>query len=137
MLLAAKEEPNRGRHLLAQGTFSPSVVALLTMAHSATSSACFALGAGLMLTSSLPLLKRRPAGVHALVLSVFLMGGLAMFIGVQADVVHALGRETTALLAEQKFWQAVLPVVPNSAVGAGFESFWLGPRFGQSVEQAL
>jgi O-antigen ligase len=127
MLLAAKEEPNRGRHLLAQGTLLAVGVALLAMAHSATSSACFALGAGLMLTSSLPLLKRRPAGVHALVLSVFLMGGLAMFIGVQADVVHALGRETT-LTGRTEIWQAVLPVVPNSAVGAGFESFWLGPR---------
>jgi len=57
VLLAAKEEPNRGRHLLAQGALLAVGVALLAMAHSATSSACFALGAGLMLTSSLPLLN--------------------------------------------------------------------------------
>jgi exopolysaccharide production protein ExoQ len=127
MLIAAKEEPSRGQHLLAQGTLLAVGVVLLATAHSATSSACFALGAGLMLASSLPLVRRRSAGVHALVLSVFLMGGLAMFIGAQADVVHALGRETT-LTGRTEIWQAVLPFVPNSAVGAGFESFWLGPR---------
>ena len=44
-LLQARGLPNRGRRLLAQGTLLAFGVAVLVMAHSATSGACFALGA--------------------------------------------------------------------------------------------
>jgi exopolysaccharide production protein ExoQ len=126
-LLGAKDQLNRSRHLLAQGTLLAFGVAVLVMAHSATSMACFVLGGGLMLASGLPLIRGRRVGVHALVLTIFLIGGLTLFLGVESDVVHALGRETT-LTGRTEIWDAVIPVVPNSAIGTGFESFWLGPR---------
>jgi len=122
-----KDLPDRRRHMVAQATLLAFGVAVLVLAHSATSGACFALGAGLIFATSLPVMRRRPAGVHALVLALFLMGGLAMFLNAEAEVVHALGRETT-LTGRTEIWAAVIPVVPNPIVGAGFESFWLGPR---------
>jgi len=126
-LLRDKSAPNRGRHLLAQGTLLAFGVALLVMAHSATSGACFALGTGLMLATGLPVIGRRPAAVHVLVLMIALAGGFTMLAGGDADVVHAMGRKTD-FTGRTAIWKAVIPMAPNPVVGAGFESFWLGPR---------
>ncbi len=127
-LLRAKGRHDRGRHLLAQGTLLAFGVALLALANSATSVACFALGTVLILATYLPWIRRRPGRVHALVLMILLVGGVTMLLGGQASVVHVLGRQTS-LTGRTEIWAAVLPVVPNALVGAGFESFWLpGPR---------
>jgi len=126
-LIRDRGQPNRGRHLLAQCTLLGFGVTLLVMAHSATSGACFALGAGLMLATGLPVIGRRPAAVHALVLVVILAGGLAMLFGGGTEVVHAMGRNTD-FTGRTAIWKTVIPMNPNPAVGAGFESFWLGPR---------
>ncbi len=125
-LLSRRDQPDRGRHLLAQGTVLAFGVVLLAMAHSATSEACFALGTVLILATHLPVIRRRPGAVHALVLMIVLAGGLTMLLGGDEYVVHAMGRQTN-LTGRTDIWAAVLPVVPNRIVGAGFESFWLGP----------
>lgn len=119
--------PGRARHLLAQGALLGFGVTLLRMANSATSLASFVVGAGLMLTTLLPLIRRRIAAVHALVLSLLFTAGLTMLLGGQGDVVHALGRDST-LTGRTDIWKDVIPMAPNALIGAGFESFWLGPR---------
>jgi O-antigen ligase len=121
-----KGQSNRGRHLVAQGTLLIFGLVLLWMAHSATSGACFILGATLMVTTSLPMFGRRPAAVHALVLAIVLIGGLFLVFG-QASVMHMLGRQSD-LTGRTEIWKAVTPQVQNPVVGTGFESFWLGPR---------
>jgi exopolysaccharide production protein ExoQ len=126
-LLRAKRQPNRARRLVAQSALLAFGVAVLVMAQSATSVACFALGAVLILATGLSFLRRRPGAVHVLVLMILLAGGLVVLFGGQATVTHALGRETN-LTGRTDIWAAVIPVVPNPVVGAGFESFWLGPR---------
>jgi O-antigen ligase len=125
-LLRDKSQPNRFRHFLAQGTLLAFGISLLVMAHSATSGSCFVLGAGLMLACGLPVLGRRPATVHVLVLLLLIAGGFAILIGSDV-VVHALGRQTN-LTGRTDIWQILIPMAPNPLVGAGFESFWLGPR---------
>jgi exopolysaccharide production protein ExoQ len=133
--LRAKGQPDRGRHLLAQSILLAFGVALLVLADSATSVACFALGAVLILATYLPWIRRRPVRVHALVLMILLVGGLTMLFGGQTGVVHALGRQTS-LTGRTEIWAAVLPVVPSAFVGAGFESFWLpGPRLERVYSQ--
>lgn len=129
-VLRAKDAPNRTRHLLAQGTSLAFGVALLSMAHSATSVACFMLGTVLIVATGLPSIRRRPGAVHALVLTILLGGGFALLIDGGALIVRALGRQTN-LTGRTDIWAAVLPVVPNPIVGAGFESFWLPPRLEQ------
>lgn len=126
-LLRDRVQPNRGRHLLAQGTLLAVGVALFVMAHSATSGACFALGVGLMMGTGLPMIGRRPATVHKLVLTVMLAGGLLMLFGGMGEVVHAMGRKAD-FTGRTAIWATVIPMAPNPALGAGFESFWLGPR---------
>ncbi|MGA7555918.1 MAG: O-antigen ligase family protein [Candidatus Acidiferrales bacterium] len=126
-LLRSKGQPNRGRHLLAQVTILCFGVALLVLANSATSRACFALGALLMLATSLPALRSRPRAVHALILIMVLTAGLTMLFGGGASIAHALGRKAD-LTGRTEIWDALIPMVPNPVFGAGFESFWLGSR---------
>jgi exopolysaccharide production protein ExoQ len=126
-LLRDSRQPNRGRHLFAQGTLLAFGVWVLIMADSATSVVCFALGAGLLLATSLFVRKSRPVFVHALVFGALLAGALVMFLGGEADVIHALGRQTN-LTGRLAIWESVIRMVPNPLLGAGFESFWLGSR---------
>jgi O-antigen ligase len=123
-LLRARGEPNRGRRLLAQGILLAFGVVLLGMANSATSLACFILGTTLIVGTRLPVIRRSPGAVHALVAMIVLAGALTMLFGGKADVVHALGRQTS-LTGRTEIWAAVIPAVPNALVGAGFESFWI------------
>jgi exopolysaccharide production protein ExoQ len=126
-LLRDKKQPNRNRRLLAQGTLLYFGISLLFTAHSATSGASFTLGAGLMLAIALPFFRTRPAAVHALVVAVLLTGILAVLLGGQAEAMKAMGRNPD-LTGRTEIWRIVIPMVPNSIVGAGFETFWCGPR---------
>jgi len=125
-LVRDQKAPNRGRRLLAQCTLLAFGIELLFEAHSATSGACFILGAGLMLAASLPPIRRRPAAVHALVFAILLGGALTEFLGGRAAVTATLGRNAD-LTGRTEIWGIVIPMV-NPIGGAGFETFWLGPR---------
>ena len=125
-LVRDSKEPNRARRLLAQCTLLAFGVQLLFAAQSATSGACFILGAGLIFATSLPLIRRRPAAVHALVLTILLGGALTELLGGRAAVTAAMGRDAD-LTGRTNIWGIVIPMV-NPIGGAGFETFWLGPR---------
>jgi O-antigen ligase len=126
-LLRAKGELHRGRHLMAQSILLAFGATLLVKAHSATSTVSFALGAGLMFATLLPVFRVRPVAVHALIAVLVLAGAFTMYVGGQAEVVQAMGRQTN-LTGRTEIWNAIIPMAPNPVVGAGFESFWLGPR---------
>jgi exopolysaccharide production protein ExoQ len=125
--------PHRGRHLLAQGTLLVLGVSLLITSNSVTSLVCFVLGVGLMLTTRLRFMRRNPAGVHVLVLSLAVSASLVVLLGGGASAVQALGRNPT-LTGRTDIWAAVIPMAPNPLVGAGFESFWLNPRVAERLE---
>jgi len=127
-LLDNKKHPGRGRHLLAQLTLLAIALQVLVMAQSATSIACAVLGAALMLAARVPAIRRSPSAVHALVLGIILAGGITFLMGGQAGLVHALGRQEN-LTGRTDIWAAVLAAGTNPVVGAGFESFWITPRY--------
>lgn len=126
-LIRDKEQPNRARHLLAQCTLLALGIHLSLVAHCATAGACFILGAGVMLAISLPFFRRRPAAVHALVLTLLLVGGVSELLGGRRAITEALGRKPD-LTGRTEIWRIVIPMVPNPVGGAGFETFWVGPR---------
>lgn len=126
-LLRTKDQPGRARRLLAQGVLLAFGLALLIMADSATSKACFLLGAILISTTAGSAMRHRPAAVHALVLTLLVGGCSTMLLGGGADLVHAMGRQTN-FTGRTEIWAAIIPVAPNSTIGAGFESFWLEYR---------
>jgi exopolysaccharide production protein ExoQ len=126
-LLRDKQKPNRARHLVAQCVLLYFGISLLFTAHSATSGACFILGLGLMLTTSLPQIRNRPAAVHVLILVILLGGALTILLGGKGAAVKAMGRNED-FTGRTEVWQVVIPMAPNPVIGAGFETFWLGPR---------
>lgn len=130
-LLRAKRHPNRGRHLVARGALVALGIVVLQQAHSATSVACFMLGAALILVANLPFFKRRTTRIHLLIVGTLLLGGIAMLFGGEATVAGALGRNAN-LSDRTTIWAAVIPANPNAFIGAGFESFWNG--YGKNVK---
>jgi exopolysaccharide production protein ExoQ len=122
-LLIHKDERHRGRRLAAQFTFLAFGLVLLEMAHSATSVACFILGAGLVLVTGLRAFRNRPSRVGMLCLVVILAGGLTMFFGGASYYSSALGRGN-GLSGRTDIWAAVISAAGNPVIGTGFESFW-------------
>ncbi|HXZ39880.1 MAG TPA: O-antigen ligase family protein [Terriglobales bacterium] len=135
-LLENKEHPARGRHLWAQLTLLAIAVWVLVMAQSATSIACVAFGAALMLATRTPAIRRRPGAVHALVLAIILAGAVTFLLGGQSEVVQALGRKDN-LSGRTDIWAAVLGAGTNPLLGAGFESFWITPSYLAKFVQKL
>lgn len=126
-LLRAKRSPDRRRHLVAQVTLLIFGICLLEMANSQTSIACFILGGGMIILTGMRAVMRRPARVHALCLSIVLVGGLVLLLGGSTDVVHAMGRKSS-LSGRTDIWAALLPTAVNPIIGAGFESYWISPN---------
>ena len=126
-LLNDKKRPDRRRRLLAQGALVGFVVDLLFTAHCATAGGAFTLGVALMLFASRRFSRHRPAAVHAIVFAMLIGGGLFALLGGWSTMTAAVGRQPD-LTGRTEVWKDVLPLVPNSMGGAGFETFWLGPR---------
>lgn len=121
-LLLDQDAPKRSRRLVAQGALLCFGVALLQMAHCATAVACFILGSGLMLATGLRAIRSRPARVHALCVSIILVGGIFLAFGGESMVTGALGRR--ADLGRADIWKASIAAADNPLFGTGFESFW-------------
>ena len=126
-LLNDREQPHRARRLSAQCILLAFGIDLLYAAHSATSGAAFTFGAGVLLLITRPFFRVRPTAVHGLVLTVLVVAGFTVLLGGKDDAVKAMGRKPD-LTGRTEIWKTVIPLVPNSMVGAGFETFWIGPR---------
>jgi O-antigen ligase len=56
--------------------------------------------------------------------------------GGDAALYSALGRKSDLTGRSSEIWPLLIPMAPNALGGAGFESFWLGPRL-QKVWAAM
>jgi len=115
------------RPLIAQGVLLAMVLWLFWYANSMTSLACFVMGSGLMLVTSLPALTRRIAFVHVIVVAMLVVAGLALFPELGGDLARGLGRDPT-LTGRTELWSEIVGMNGNPLFGVGFESFWMGPR---------
>jgi exopolysaccharide production protein ExoQ len=109
---------------------------LLLLSDSATSLVCGVFGAALLLGLDLPYLRRHPARVEA--------WGLAAAVAVWSLnaafrfhelFVQSLGRDMT-LTTRTDMWPVLLQMQDSPVLGAGFNTFWAGPRLVQ-LQQAL
>jgi len=126
-LLRDRKQPNRNGRLVAQSVLLGFGIQLLIAARSATSIACFGLGAMLLILSSFGIIRRRPSYLHAIAATILIVGTGIMLSGGRAEVVGALGRNSD-FTGRTQVWEALIPMAPNMLLGAGFETFWLGPR---------
>jgi len=133
LLRVLRSKPHRGRagRIVARVALVAFGLSVLYQAHSATSVACFILGAAVIFIADRRVLRRRPKLIHAVMSTVLLFGGTMLLFGGAGIVVHALGRKTD-LTGRTDIWKAVIPLCPNPVIGAGFESFWNG--FGRDIQ---
>jgi exopolysaccharide production protein ExoQ len=120
--------PARSRQLVAQCTILGLGVWTVFTANSATSESCLMVGAFLLLVTGSRRIRGRPAVLHALILTLILLGVLIKITGADAAVVHALGRQPDLTGRASEVWPVLIHLAPNALLGAGFEGFWLGPR---------
>ena len=126
-LLRDPDQLHRARRLCAQCSLLVCGVTLLVQAQSATSQLCFILGAVVILATNLPIMRRSLAALHTLIASIVLGASTVMLSGNVAEVLHLIGRKSN-LTGRTDIWAAVLRVASDPLLGAGYESFWLGPR---------
>jgi O-antigen ligase len=101
---------------------------LMYMSQSATSLVCLVLASGLLLFARLPAMALVPRRLLAFGLAAGLVFGvLQISTNLAGQIITALGRDST-LTTRVPMWIALLGMVTNPIVGAGFESFWLGDR---------
>jgi exopolysaccharide production protein ExoQ len=122
-----REVPRRTQQLIAQGAILMMTAWLLWMCDSMTSITCFIMGGGLMLVAYRPKVARNLVLVHLLVAAILGFSLFAVFFDSSGDLVQGLGRNPT-LTGRTAIWEAVLPLAGDPLIGAGYESFWLGPR---------
>lgn len=127
-LLKEEKSPLRSRRVMAQFVLLAFAIWLLHAANSQTSIAGFILGGGIMLlVTRLRSIRKHPNRVHVLCGGILILGALTYFLGGAGDLAHSMGRQAN-LSGRTVIWAALIPAAPNAAVGAGFESFWIGPN---------
>jgi O-antigen ligase len=100
---------------------------LFVNSDSATSRSCTAIAVAIMLASGTPLVPKKYLGTFTVVILGTAWGAETFFHIYEQVVVGVLGRNPT-LTDRTEVWGDVLAMKINPILGAGFESFWLGPR---------
>jgi exopolysaccharide production protein ExoQ len=134
-----KEGEKRRGPLMAQGAMILMTFYLLREADSATAFSCFFMGGGIMLATYFFKFARKTVLIHAMVLAVLAVSASALFLGLGGGMVQDLGRDST-LTGRTEIWHYALAMVKNPLIGAGYESFWVGPRLFQmarSIDQGV
>jgi O-antigen ligase len=122
-----REDPTRSRRLLALGVSLGLIVWLLVMCNSLTSICALAMASIVMLLSGHPAVRRRPALLHLLISGLLAFAIYALFFQSSGSLKESLGRDAT-MSGRTDAWPIMLSIPNNRLVGAGYESFWLGPR---------
>lgn len=117
----------RSRILLANGTVAAMAVWLLITCNSMTSMLCLVLACTVMTVVDFFRLERSRVLLHVLIAAVILVCTAPIFLGFGGGLLNAVGREST-LTGRTDLWALLVDMTVNPIVGAGFESFWLGPR---------
>jgi len=125
------------RIILVDVVFIAMTLYLLNMSSSATSSLCLVLGCLVIVATSSKMVKRHPTLLTVLIpigicLNLVLVFGVGMDIN--AELAGAVGRDPT-LTGRTVIWSAILSTHTNPLFGAGYETFWLGPRLQQVWRQ--
>jgi exopolysaccharide production protein ExoQ len=122
-----REDPKRQGRLLALGTVLAMIVWLLWMCNSLTSICALIMAGTVMLVSVRPAFRRTRAFVHLLIVAILSLPLYALFFQSSGAFVEGLGRDPT-LSGRTSGWAIMLSIPNNRLVGAGYDSFWLGPR---------
>lgn len=124
----------RRGHLTVQYVILLMVVYLFLKINSMTSLSCFLIATCLMFAARSRVFKRNPILIHFIIAAMVAVPISVELLGVSPDMLHAIGRNAT-LTERTDIWAAVIKLVPNRWLGAGYGSFWIGPRVDTMIEQ--
>lgn len=116
----------RGKRILVRAVIALMATWCIWTGKSGTSTACFFVGVFLIVVAK-RWLSRKPVILHLVVVSLVFLALYAAILNPDMGVVSAMGKDPT-LTGRTDVWKTVIAMAPNPLVGAGFESFWLGPR---------
>jgi exopolysaccharide production protein ExoQ len=125
-----EESTRRTGPLIANGAMVAMTFYLLWKVNSATAFSCFFLAGVPMVLTYLYRFARKPAFVNFLVIAALGVSFSALFLSLGTGMVQELGRDST-LTGRTNIWRSAFTLVHNPLLGAGFESFWVGPRLAQ------
>ncbi len=129
-LLCAYEDRsmrNRRGHIAAHLIIFITACWLIIKADSMTSLACLALAGAVLVLVGQRSVLRWQAGVPLVLIFFLAVPAIAVFFDPLGPLLHSLGRNST-ITGRTLIWQTVLSLQTSPWFGAGFESFWLGPR---------
>jgi O-antigen ligase len=116
------------RIILLNVAFIAMTLWLLNLSGSTTSRVCLAIGCLVIAAAHSKAFQRRPGFLKALIPASFLLYLILAFgFGMMGDLAGAVGKDPT-LTDRTKIWAFLLSMHINPLLGAGYESFWLGPR---------
>jgi O-antigen ligase len=127
MIFRDEERKYRIGRLIARGAIVTMALWCIWTAKSATSTACFIVGCVLIFFARRWGRARKPALLHIFVASVVLLALYAAILNPNVGIAAAMGKDPT-LTGRTDVWKTVISMAPSPLFGAGFESFWLGPR---------
>jgi exopolysaccharide production protein ExoQ len=108
---------------------------LLIVANSATSLACFLVGAAVMILMGRPVVKRNIENITTFLFAAILVVVCSEWLfGITEGLLALLGRDPT-LTDRTILWQDLVSMVNNPLIGTGYNGFWLGERMGKLWER--
>jgi exopolysaccharide production protein ExoQ len=104
------------------------IVWLLNICDSVTSQTCLVIACLVILAAHSKVARRHPRILTVTIPCVLLLYALLAYgFGLKGEFAGAVGRSPT-LSGRTEIWKIVLSQQANPLLGAGYESFWLGPR---------
>jgi len=116
---------NRRRRLIAQGCVLAIVGYLLQQCQSLTSTVALVLTGSVMVLASRRSVAAKPAKLHLLAAAVLAVAVVPVFVA--PTLVETMGRDTT-FSGRTQIWAILPTLVRNHWLGAGYETFLMGPR---------
>jgi exopolysaccharide production protein ExoQ len=117
--------PNRRRRLIAHGIVLAIVGYLFQQCQSLTSTVALVLTGTVMVIASRRSVAAKPARLHLLVAAALAVAVVPVFVA--PSLVETMGRDTT-LSGRTEIWSILPTLVQNQWLGAGYETFLMGPR---------
>jgi O-antigen ligase len=116
---------NRRQRLIAHGCVLAIVVYLLQECQSLTSTVALVLTGSVMVLASRRSVAAKPAKLHLLVAAALAVAVVPVLVA--PSLVETMGRDTT-LSGRTEIWSILPTLVRNHWLGAGYETFLMGPR---------
>jgi exopolysaccharide production protein ExoQ len=125
---ADRKNGRQKKTILLNGALIWMAVWLLAVCDSATSRMCLIIACVVVLAAHSKTFQRKSRLLLVTVPCVFLLYVLLAFgLGLKGDFAQVVGRDAT-LSGRTQIWDIVLSQHTNPLLGAGYETFWMGPR---------